>query len=189
MNDIMLFSFAADNVFLGKVELDLATLEMTELQAAQPVVFVCRSRAYCAYLFEHFFKNRPARLYVNIDESESVPQVSIYIHVLIDPPEKLDERGRYFIHGIADLWSLPENNLVSRAMYGSTFLASIDDVRELKGNFLQAGCFLASLGVKDVPGFMVLMPDEVQVARTESYYQQATCDFLQFVFRLPQNEW
>jgi hypothetical protein len=189
VNNILVFTFPPENAHCGKVEIDLRSLKMTELHDFRPIVLACRSPAYCAFLFEKFFKDRPIRAYVNIDESEEVPKLSVFLQVLVDPPRELTDRDRYFLRKIADLLCLPENGLVAQAIYGTVIPTSPENISEIKSNFQTSGVLLVGIGAIDMPGFLVLMPDEVQVARTDYYTTQLNFDFLIEVFSLPNKAW
>lgn len=188
MDDVLLFTLAPEHVFYGEVALDLKTMEMTELRHNRLFVFVCRARAYFAYLYKNFFEGRPIDVYVNIDESGEMPKISLFVRVRLNPPLILGERDLYFLHGISqeDTLCWPRNNRVSQAIYGAMFATSPEKALEIRTNFKATGRLLVTVGCQDVPNFMVLTSDDVQTAAAERLAERPTSDFLEFVFSQPK---
>lgn len=189
MNNILLFTFASDNILYGQPGMHTTNVDNAMIKKVRPLILVCQHGAASDYLLDEFFFQRPKRLYVNIDESGKVPVVDMFIQVLLEPEVVLHDRGKYLIHQIGDLVSFPGNNVVQRAMYGIAFPTSKKGVDEIKENFHLTSYFIATLGLKHTPGHMVLLPDEVEVAMTFVLSSQKSDEFRQHIFKLPQGPW
>ena len=189
MNDVMVLLFAEPNIFLSKASYDTGARVRQDLGFERPFVLVCRGHAYAAYLSERFFKHSPTRLYVNIDQRMATPIVSIFIHARVHPPQILDERGRYFLHGVAHQFSLPENNRVCDALYGVTFHVTPDAVDEMLAMHANTGHFQATLGIWQVPGEVVLTQEDAPFAEARTYTTEAHVDFLRRIVSDARAPW
>lgn len=187
--NVLLFSFPEENIFYPCMEMDYATLKIKDLVEIQPLLLVCRSQAYCAFLFEKFYKDRRIEVYLNFEPRRNNLYVcSIYFRVWVDPPRTLVDRDRYFLHGIAipDLIGWPKSGQVKQAIYGITFQIEGRNVELFKKQFADKGCLHFGLAAQDMPGYMMVIPNGMEFPACSEYSEEETGIFLKRVFSLPK---